>query len=76
MATIVQEALVPGGGEVIYVDPGGGPGSLVEVLKPAPGTREFFKMMREAHRNWDGSGPSALAGLDAVSRVTQPTSNY
>jgi catechol 2,3-dioxygenase-like lactoylglutathione lyase family enzyme len=53
-ATILQEALVPGGGEVIYADPGGGPGSLVELLKPAPGTREFFKMMREAHRTWDG----------------------
>ena len=53
-ATILQEALVPGGGEVIYADPGGGPGSLVEVLKPAPGTREFFKMMRESHRTWDG----------------------
>ncbi|MGO9454997.1 MAG: VOC family protein [Candidatus Binataceae bacterium] len=54
-AAVLQEALVPGGGEVIYLDPGGGPGSLVEVLKPAPGTREFFKMMREAHRNWDGT---------------------
>ena len=53
-ATILQEALVPNGGEVIYVDPGGGPGSIVEVLRPAPGTREFFKMIREAHRNWDG----------------------
>jgi catechol 2,3-dioxygenase-like lactoylglutathione lyase family enzyme len=53
-ATILQEALVPGGGEVIYADLGGGPGSIVELLKPAPGAREFFKMMREAHRNWDG----------------------
>jgi len=53
--TVLQEALVPGGGEVIYVDTGGAPGSLIEVLKPAPGTREFFKMMREAHRSWDGS---------------------
>jgi catechol 2,3-dioxygenase-like lactoylglutathione lyase family enzyme len=53
--TVLQEALIPGGGEVIYLDPGGGPGSLVEVLKPAPGTREFFKMMREAHRSWDGT---------------------
>jgi methylmalonyl-CoA/ethylmalonyl-CoA epimerase len=52
---VAQEALVPGGGEVLYLDTGGGPGSLVEVLKPAPGTREFFGMMREAHRTWDGS---------------------
>jgi methylmalonyl-CoA/ethylmalonyl-CoA epimerase len=55
--SIAQEAIVPGGGEVIYVDMGAGPGSLVEMLKPAPGTREFFKMMREAHRAWDGSEP-------------------
>jgi len=55
--SVAQEALVPGGGEVVYIDTGGGPGSLVEVLKPAPGTREFFKMMREAHRSWDGSQP-------------------
>jgi catechol 2,3-dioxygenase-like lactoylglutathione lyase family enzyme len=54
---IDQEAVVPGGGEVVYIDTGGGPGSLVEVLKPAPGTREFFKMMRETHRTWDGSQP-------------------
>ncbi len=61
-ATVAQEALVPGGGEVIYVDTGGGPGSLVELLKPAPGTREFFKMMREAHRAWDGRDPVRRLG--------------
>jgi methylmalonyl-CoA/ethylmalonyl-CoA epimerase len=59
---VAQEAQVPGGGEVIYVDCGGGPGSLVEMLKPAPGTREFFKMMREAHRGWDGSEPVRRLG--------------
>lgn len=60
--SIAQEAIVPGGGEVIYVDTGAGPGSLVEMLKPAPGTREFFKMMREAHRAWDGSEPVRRLG--------------
>ena len=59
---VAQEALVPGGGEVVYIDTGGGPGSLVEVLKPAPGTREFFKMMRETHRTWDGSQPVRRLG--------------
>ena len=54
-ATVVQEGLVPGGGEVIYVDAGGGPGTLVEILKPGPGSRYFFAMMREAARGWDGS---------------------
>jgi methylmalonyl-CoA/ethylmalonyl-CoA epimerase len=60
--SIAQDALVPGGGEVIYVDTGAGPGSLVEMLKPPPGTREFFKMMREAHRTWDGSEPVRRLG--------------
>jgi hypothetical protein len=59
---IEQQALVPGGGEVIYVDSGNGPGSIVEILKGAPGTREFFKMMREAHRGWDGSNPVRRLG--------------
>jgi methylmalonyl-CoA/ethylmalonyl-CoA epimerase len=54
---VAQEARVPGGGEVIYVETIGGPASFVEILKPGPGTREFFKMMREAHRNWDGNDP-------------------
>jgi methylmalonyl-CoA/ethylmalonyl-CoA epimerase len=55
--SVAQEALVPGGGEVLYVETSGDHGSLLELLKPAPGTREFFKMMREAHRNWDGREP-------------------
>jgi methylmalonyl-CoA/ethylmalonyl-CoA epimerase len=61
-STVVQEALVPGGGEVIYLDPGGGPGSIIEALKPAPGMREFFKMMRETHRDWDGKDPVRSIG--------------
>jgi len=56
------EAIVPGGGEVIYVDSTGGPASLIEMLKPGPGMREFFKMMREAHRSWDGSDPVRKLG--------------
>ena len=59
---VAQEGLVPGGGEVIYVDTGGGPGSMVEILKPAPGGRDFFAMMREAARNWDGSDPVRRLG--------------
>jgi methylmalonyl-CoA/ethylmalonyl-CoA epimerase len=61
-AEVVQEARVPGGGEVIYVDTGGGPGTLVEILKPAPGGREFFAMMRDAARGWDGSDPLRRLG--------------
>ena len=61
-AAVAQEGLVAGGGEVIYADPGGGPGSLVEILKPGPGTHDFFAMMREAARGWDGSEPLRRLG--------------
>jgi methylmalonyl-CoA/ethylmalonyl-CoA epimerase len=57
-----QEALVPGGGEVVYLNTMNGPASYVEVLKPAPGTSQFFKMMREAHRTWDGNEPVRRLG--------------
>lgn len=56
-AVVAQEGRVPGGGEVIYVDTGGGPGTMVEILKPGPGGREFFAMMRDAARGWDGADP-------------------
>jgi catechol 2,3-dioxygenase-like lactoylglutathione lyase family enzyme len=61
-ATVAQEGVVPNGGEVIYVDTGGGPGTMVEILKPGPGSREFFAMMREAARAWDGSDPIRRLG--------------
>jgi catechol 2,3-dioxygenase-like lactoylglutathione lyase family enzyme len=61
-AIVAQEARVPGGGEVIYVDTGGGPGTMVEILKSSPGGREFFAMMREAARGWDGSEPLRRLG--------------
>ena len=61
-AVIAQEGKVAGGGEVIYVDPGGGPGSLVEMLKPGPGTADFFEMMRQAARDWDGTAPLRRLG--------------
>lgn len=61
-ARIAQEGKVSGGGEVIYVDTGGGLGTMVEILKPAPGGREFFAMMRDAARNWDGKDPVRRLG--------------
>jgi catechol 2,3-dioxygenase-like lactoylglutathione lyase family enzyme len=61
-ALVAQEGQVAGGGEVIYVDTGGGPGTLVEILKPGPGSRDFFAMMREAARGWDGSDPFRRLG--------------
>ena len=61
-AVVAQEGLVSGGGEVIYVDTGGGPGTMVEILKPGPGSREFFAMMRDAARDWDGTDPVRKLG--------------
>lgn len=61
-ATVAQEGKLSGGGEVIYVDTHGGPGTMVEILKPGPGSREFFGMMRDAARNWDGSNPVRKLG--------------
>jgi len=61
-AVVEQEGTVPGGGEVIYVDAGGGPGTLVEILKPGPGSRGFFAMMRQAAVGWDGSDPFRRLG--------------
>jgi hypothetical protein len=35
---------------------------MVEILKPAPGGRQFFAMMREAARGWDGAQPIRRLG--------------
>ena len=61
-AVVVQEAKVPGGGEVIYVDVGGGPGTMLELLKPSAGGHEFFAMMRSAAISWDGKDPIRRLG--------------
>lgn len=55
-ARLVFTADVPGGGGVFYADTGGAEG-LVEVLQPAPGGLEFFNMMKETARTWNGSEP-------------------
>jgi catechol 2,3-dioxygenase-like lactoylglutathione lyase family enzyme len=54
-AEVLQDARVPGGGAVAYVQPAHGP--IVELLQPAPGTRELFGMMQAAHHGWDGKEP-------------------
>ena len=61
-AAMVFEADVGEAGGVIYVDPGHGAGSLIELLQPQGGTRELFAMMRDAHRAWDGSDPVRRLG--------------
>ncbi|MDR6833427.1 MULTISPECIES: VOC family protein [unclassified Sphingopyxis] len=61
-AEIIFEAPVGDTGGVIYADPGTGPGNLIELLEPQPGTRELFAMMRDASRRWDGSEPLRSLG--------------
>jgi glycosyltransferase involved in cell wall biosynthesis len=45
---VAQEGKVTGGGEVIYVDTGGGPGTMVEILQPDPG-KHMQVRQRHAH---------------------------
>lgn len=56
-AEIVAEAKVGEDGAVLYVDPGTGPGNLVEILQPASGSADLFAMIRAAAADWDGSEP-------------------
>lgn len=56
--TVLQEGKISAAGiSVIYVDTGGGPGTVIEYLQISEGGRQGFAMMREAHRNWDGKDP-------------------
>jgi len=59
---VAQEAEVAGGGEVIYVDTGGGPGSIVEVIQLPQSTLTGFAWMREQCRQWDGTDPVRKLG--------------
>jgi len=60
--TTIHDADVPGGGKVAYVDTGGGDGTVLEILQPAPGSDEFFEMIKETCANWDGSEPIRKLG--------------
>lgn len=61
-AKILVEGKVGDSGYVIYADPGGGPGSVVEMLQPQPGTAELFGMMKQAAASWDGTNPVRKLG--------------
>jgi catechol 2,3-dioxygenase-like lactoylglutathione lyase family enzyme len=61
-AEVLLEGKVGEDGEVIYVDAGGGPGHLIEILQPMTGSLPLFAMMREAARTWDGSDPLRAIG--------------
>jgi catechol 2,3-dioxygenase-like lactoylglutathione lyase family enzyme len=61
-AKILVEGKVGDSGHVIYADPGGGPGSVIEMLQPQPGTAELFGMMKQAAADWDGTDPLRKLG--------------
>ena len=51
-----------GATKVIYVDPGQGPGSLVEILEQDPSGPDLFGMIKQAGEGWDGSEPLRTLG--------------
>lgn len=54
--SIEQELYYEGGG-AIYVDAGGGQGTLTEMVQLSDGQRERFAAYRDAAQGWDGSAP-------------------
>jgi catechol 2,3-dioxygenase-like lactoylglutathione lyase family enzyme len=61
-AKILVEGRVDPDGAVLYVDTGGGPGSIVEILQPATGTLGLFEMIKAASQDWNGSEPVRRLG--------------
>lgn len=61
-AEILVEGKVGDSGEVIYVDAGGGPGHVIELLQPMAGSEGLFAMIKDAGRDWDGSDPLRKLG--------------
>jgi len=60
-AEIVVEGSL-GDSRVIYVDPGSGPGGLVEILQQGEGGPGLFAMIKQAGKGWDGSEPLRSLG--------------
>ncbi|MDJ0644231.1 MAG: VOC family protein [Erythrobacter sp.] len=60
-AEIVIEGAL-GDSRVIYVDPGRGPGSLVEILQQGEAGPGLFAMIKQAGEDWDGSEPLRSLG--------------
>lgn len=61
-AEIMVEGAVGEDGAVIYVDFGGGPGHVVEILQPMSGSAELFDMIKKAGLAWDGSDALRVIG--------------
>jgi catechol 2,3-dioxygenase-like lactoylglutathione lyase family enzyme len=61
-AEILVEGKVGADGEVIYVDAGGGPGHVIELLQNMTGADAIFQMIKDAGKDWDGSEPLRVLG--------------
>lgn len=61
-AEVLVEGKVGEDGEVIYVDPGAGPGHVIELLQNMTGADGIFQMIKDAGKNWDGSEPLRKLG--------------
>jgi methylmalonyl-CoA/ethylmalonyl-CoA epimerase len=61
-ATVLVEGKVGADGHVLYVDTGGGPGTIVEILQSASGTDGLFAMIKAASVGWDGTDPLRKLG--------------
>lgn len=61
-AKVLVEGRVDPDGAVLYVDTGGGPGTIVEILQPASGSTGLFDMIKAAGKDWDGSNPVRKLG--------------
>ena len=61
-AEILVEGTVGADGAVIYVDAGGGPGHVIELLQNMTGADAIFEMIKDAGRNWDGREPLRKLG--------------
>ena len=53
----VEQELQFADGGGIYVDFGGGPGTILEILQAPPQSKPLFEMMRSAAIGWDGTNP-------------------
>lgn len=58
-AEVMQEVWLPGGGEAIYVEAGGG---LIEMIDFHEEHYAFFETMRQEAATWDGSDPLRVIG--------------
>jgi methylmalonyl-CoA/ethylmalonyl-CoA epimerase len=61
-AKVLVEGTTGSDGAVIYVDTGGGAGSIVEILQMASGSEGLFAMIKAASVDWDGSDPVRKLG--------------